>query len=746
MAGKRLTSRRAFLVAVLIPLLPASAAPPVGETPLPTSVPATRGADQQRIEDYLMLIQGPNLPLAARRTGARELLRLGWPQTVSRLTGVLTSDNKPARLAVALALADVPDPDQAYIEPLMALLADSDAEMRHAAAAALAGYRDNGVVARLREMMLDESRPAVLRLAAVEALGAINKRAAVAALVEAVAIPDVTIAQPALEALERSTAMTFGGDAARALAWWELSKEEPLPEWQQGQIDRLLHRSRELEQDARDLEVRLVESYRADYIRTPEAERGPLLQTYLKDSSTLVRLLGLELVQRQLGEGKPLPADAAGPVRELTRELLCDADPVVRVAAVQTVARFRDMADAERFLQALATERKPNVCQALVNGLGYVGNGDACQTLLNIVRTPENPARAEAVAALGRQAERGVLGPVERGDVADELLKLFEQTSPAQPLLRERVLWAMAQIADPGFANVFAQALHEREAPLVRQAAARGVTAVKEQIDSLIPVTRDPDLTVRRAAVEALADCANTDEHLGALWERLAPGSEADPTIRQVAWRAAVKLLAGRSVAEAERWMGRLPDGDERDARTDELLAALEASLAQVPEGLGELGRVWARVAAQRAAQNKTEPAIAAYVSAVRDLRAGQLPEAAEAAQGLVRLSLLNARYDEAIATALTNGGPALDGAALWAAIRPDIVQRLNPEYAEQVVQMLSALRQHPPAQFSAEVSTEISAILARAEALRKPAGTTSAPTSQITRENRDLAQQPPRP
>jgi HEAT repeat protein len=730
MAGKRLSNFRVFLAAILIPLAQASPAPPLPETVPASSAPATRGADQQRLEDFLMLIQGPNLPLAARRTGARELLRLGWPQSVPRLTGVLTSDNKAARLAVALALGDVPNLEDAYIDPLISMLADPDGELRHAAAAALAGYRDSGVTARLRDMMLDVSQPAVLRLAAVEALGAINKRPAVAALVEAVGLPDATVAQPALEALERSTAMNFGGDAGRALAWWEQSQQEPLAEWQQGQIDRLVHRSRDLEQDLRDMEARLVESYRADYIRTAEAERGPLLQNYLRDPSTLVRLLGLELVQRQLGEGKPLPADAAGPVRELTRELLGDADPAVRVAAVQTVARFRDAADAERFLQALATERRPNVCQALVNGLGYIGNGRACQVLLKIVCTPDNPARAEAVAALGRQAERGVLQPPERGAVADELLKLFDETPPTQPGLRERVLWAMTQIADPVFARAFSQALGEREAPLVRQAAARGIAAVKQQIEALIPITRDADLAVRRTAVESLAECAGTDEHLAALWERLAPGSEPDPTVRQVAWRAAVRLLCGRSVAEAEHWLERLPDTEERDAQTDELLAALETSLSKVPDGLGELGRIWMRVAAQRAAQKKTDLAIAAYVAAVRDLRAGQAPELAEAGQALVRLALLNGRYDESLATALANGSPALDGTALWAAVRPEVAARLNAEGAGQAIQMLSNLREHPPAAFSPEVGDDMGALLGKAQALQKPTATSS-PTTQ---------------
>jgi len=119
---------------------------------------------QQRLEELITLIEGPNLPAAARRTAARELLRQGWPQTPPRLALVLSSDRGPARVAVAQALADLPEfLEPVYVEPLVAMLGDADGEARQSAAAALGGYRDAAVLQGLRELALDPNASPVLR-------------------------------------------------------------------------------------------------------------------------------------------------------------------------------------------------------------------------------------------------------------------------------------------------------------------------------------------------------------------------------------------------------------------------------------------------------------------------------------------------------------------------------------------------------------------------------------------------------
>ena len=73
----------------------------------PATQPTTTrssATDQQRLEELLALIEGANLPLSVRLTGAKELLRQDWPQRVECLSAILAGTNKPAQTAVALAL------------------------------------------------------------------------------------------------------------------------------------------------------------------------------------------------------------------------------------------------------------------------------------------------------------------------------------------------------------------------------------------------------------------------------------------------------------------------------------------------------------------------------------------------------------------------------------------------------------------------------------------------------------------
>jgi len=690
---------------------------------------------QQRLEELITLIEGPNLPAAARRTAARELLRQGWPQTPPRLALVLSSDRGPARVAVAQALADLPEfLEPVYVEPLVAMLGDADGEARQSAAAALGGYRDAAVLQGLRELALDPNASPVLRLGAIEALGAMDQRDAAAALVDAIRSDDTRIRQSALEALERVTAMSFQGDPARAIAWWQEREVASAQQWQQEQIERLARRTRQLTRRLHELESRLVEAFRAEYLRTPEAERGALLQRYLKDESARVRLLGLELVQSQLGEGKSLPAEMAGLIGDQVRELLADGEAAVREAAAQTVARFRDPADAERFVSKLSTERFPQVRRAIINGLGYLGDEQVVATLLEILQEADNPCQTEAVAALGRLAERGVLSAQARSAIAEQLLQFYGRTPPGQVALRERLLWSMSLVGDPRFGEIYVAALSDSEPPLIRQAAARGIAASKYRpaVDALIPVTRDADLSVRKAAVRALAEAAATDEQLSALWERLAVTQEPDDSIRQTAWEGALRVLSARSVAEVEQWIARLPNGDEHvDRRARELLESLESSLAKVPEGLAELGRVWARFASRRAAQGRNASAVAAYCAAVRNLCAAQAADALTVAQELLRIAVLNQLWDEKVSAALGSAGPALDGAALWDSLKRELETRLTSEQAGQIVVVLRALRANPPAIFSPAVLSEIDALLRRARALAESGSPQSAPSGE---------------
>jgi len=731
----------------------------------PSSQPATRAvqADPQRLNDLMVVIEGQN-SAQARRTGARELLRQGWPETPERLAAVLRGSDPPAKAAVALALSDLPQfLRESYLEPLLGMLGDPEHEVQQAAGQALAAYRNGGVTPRLRALMLDEQHPRRTRLAAIEALSLMTGREAIAALAEGLADSRGPICKPALAALEQATALDFEGDVEAARAWWQQNRDVPLVEWQRVQLERLAAQNRARTQREQTLELRLAKALRDAYFRTPETEHSALLSSYLGDTLAAVRLLGLELVQSHQAEGKTLPEEIAVEVRKL----LGDREWAVRAAAVQAVSSFRDAADAERFDQMLASERNDVVRQALVNGLGYVGSASAASQLLRLLEEPEAPCANEAVTALGRLAERGVLDPPLRRTVVSALLAKFRASKREQIALRARLLWAMSRVGDPRCGRVFVEALDTHEAVTVRQAAVQGIALLanppappaaeepaeptstpaghepeailtREALaDALLPATRDPDVGVRKTAVEALAGLATSDAHLQALCGRLPTDQESDESVRELAWRGMLRVLANRPAEQVESWIARLPeDGTLKARRELELLQVAEQTLSAQPGLRGELGRVRARMAAQRVALGQPDDALAAYLRALEDLRAAGSPELTRVAVELLRFALVNDRYDEQVAAALAAGNPPLDGKELWEGIRAEVEQRVKPDSVDEAIAMLVTLQARPPTSMPADVAQAIGQLLQRARDLKaKPPTPTSQPDSAPANE-----------
>ena len=732
----------------------ALAAGVIAAPPLPSQTPTTAATpaafDQQRFNDLIVVIEGQNSP-QARRTGARELLRQDWPETVPRLSAILRGPNRPAKVAVALALSDLPEhiaPD--YLEPLLAMLADAEAEVRQAAALALATGPADAVLPGLRSLVLDSAQPRLTRLAAIDTLGMMTQRPAVAVLIEALADHTAGLTGPALEALECATAQDFRGDCEAALAWWDGARQATPAQWQRMQIERLVRQGRARQQRVRDLEQRLANALRENYLRTPEGQRPGLLNAHLTDVSAAVRRLGLELVHSMLAEGKTLAPETVAH----TRGLLTAPEPAVRAAAARTVATLRDAADAERFQQLLLTERHEAVREALVNGLGYVGPASAATPLLELLESGGGAIPSEAVTALGRLAERGVLDVPTRAAVATALLARLRATPRQEYVMRERLLWALSRVGDPRCGPEFVAALDTPQAATVRLAAVRGIAVLVDPrtaklngqasqpaatkngdrplttsglVDALVPVTSDPDAGVRRAAVEALAQFATSDAHAEALWGRLSPERETDEAIRVTAWRGALRIVASRPVDEIELWLDRLP-GDQAAQRQHalELLQAAEKNLNGKPEARGELGRVRAHLAAERAALHQIEQSISSYLTALEDLHAANSPELPRVALELLRLALLNERYDAQLAAALARENPALDGAALWEGVRGEIEQRLQPDQVDHAIAMLVALRANPPTSMPAETQTALEQMFQRARQVRAEADAAS--------------------
>lgn len=685
----------------------------------PTTRPA---ADPQRAAELVALIEGPNSP-QARLTGAKELLRQNWSDTPARLVAILDGASTPARTAVATALAELPDRlTPAYIEPLVRMLSLPDASATKAARAALAAYRDERPIAALRACILNPESPFPGRIEALLLLGGMTHREALAVLAEALADPDPRIQQRALESMQQVAGVTFERGTEGALEWWRTIRSLSQEEWQQREIERLRAENARTGGALQQVEARLGRSLRDAYLRTPESERPELLRGYLAEPLRVVRLLALELVQAELTEGKSIAPETAAAVRAL----LVERDPGLREAAVRTITNVRDSTDGDRLIEMLGTEANLGVRLALINGLGYLGTAATYEPLLRLLSGSDETQAGEAAAAIGRLAERGVLDAAAAAACAAALRSKYELLPRSQVVFRERLLRAMTRLRDRQFGPLFVAALDASEPPAIRQTAARGIALLNlsEFSDALIAATNDSDASVRKAAVDALAQVAATDAHLQALWARLAVAAEPDEATRESAWRGAVRVLAARPPAELNAWIERLPDnGPLRARRTIELLQLAEKALAAGKQS-AELGQVRLRVAGLQAAAGQVDEALGGLTRAFQDLSSVESPDAARAALELVRLAVANEKYDERIAAALAGAKPPPALPPLWEATATELTQRAekDPAVADRALAQLAAWLAHPPAPLTPEIRAQADELARRLQARRAAA------------------------
>ncbi len=667
----------------------------------PATQPTTNAAPSsaQRIEDLVAVIEGPN-SVNVRRTVARELLLHDWPATPDRLVRVLNGTNASAQVAVASALVELPTKlDDRYIDPLLVLLGSEDAAVRRSAGAALAAYRDSGVIPRLRAVAADATQAVVRRLSAIDALGRMTRRDALAGLVELLSDADTAVTSAALHALEQAAAMHFDSDAAAAQAWWASSSALSPDVWQQMQIERLVRANQELQTRRAALEARVVDALSAGFQRASEAEKSGLLAAFLRDNLSDVRLLGLELTQVLLAAGRAVPEDLPADVKDGVRALLSSPEARVRAAAVRSTAALRDAADAPRFLDMLATESSADVVRALVNGLGYVADASAVPAVLNVLGHEDESCVTEAVTTLGRLAERDVLGSADRNAVATALLQVFERTAPTKVALRERVLWAMSLIPDPRFASVLSSAIDSSEAVAVRQAAMRGIIALNDPAlaDALVVAVKDADATVRRSAIEALAQYGNTPKHLTALWERLAPEVESNEALRQTATEAALQVLLRRPATEIPEWLGRI-SGNAADS-SPRKQALIERLLMLARERNGDHERLGMALLTRARLQREIKDvsgALDSYGAALAELDAASAGGARDVAVEYVRYALEQDQLDATVSTRISEGALRPEPAEWLAIIEQVVTPLLQASDTRCVEAMLDALEAHP--------------------------------------------------
>jgi HEAT repeat protein len=419
----------------------------------------------------------PSLDEDALRAAVLALGRIGSPAAVPALVAVLGTVPEVAA-AAAGALGAIGD-RRAY-EPLLPLLDDPGAAVRHAAIGALGSIGHADLRAHVREL-LDSASPTV-RESAARIAGYLGYE----------------------ECLERLLVLCRDADEGvrRAAVEHLVYLDDPrVPDTLRGVL-------RDDTASCRAAAARALSRLAAD-------QAGELLAVALADRDLWVRYYAA----RSAGAARraELAADVAGLARH---------DPVVpvRIAALQALGEIGG-AEAAEVLAALAEDPEPEIRVAALGALGGTAHPAALRALGAALRSEDLDARRSALEGLGSDAAAAL---------ADEVAGAAR--TAAEPAVARAAVFALLRAASPESVRLLCGLAAE---PPLREACVEALARLPaERLDVLAAVLSEGSPEVRGAVLAALAHRGD------AAAERLAAtvADDADPGVRRAAALALARL------------------------------------------------------------------------------------------------------------------------------------------------------------------------------------------------------------
>ena len=556
-AAGSLADRRAILLLALLSL-PAAGGGVYAQTP-----PALDASAD--VTSLARAAADPQAKPDDRDEAARRLVERGTDES-RRAIGTLLSANSPApaRLAAARAVAEVGAADPAYLPPLLAAASEEASRPLLAAAVdALSLYQsDSRVPDRLAELT-QSTRPAAVRLAAIDGLGRFPTRPAAARLAALLDDPDPAISTAAAGALQSLTGRAEVGINPRA--WWAANQGKSDVDFR---ADLLGDRAVRSDRDRRRVtglsaEVRrLVQSqYRA---AAPD-KRPALMTAALSGAEPSVRAAGADLAYDQARTVGVVPDLVKGRLRDL----IADSDPVVRKSVARAIQVINDPAALGPLLAQLGREPDSSVRAAIVSALGPIRDPRATAALVPLVNDPSPEvavAAAGAIEAAGPALRDDPASAALVGQAADALRRVVASNR------EETVRLAAIQATGPLRRRELIPALRDvvigkpKASAALRRAAlaALGEEAEPNLADLIVSQLDDPDPPVRAAAARALGATANTFEYAEALYRHLDPANEPDRAVRDEAWKQLQVFFPLAPKQQLAAWPDRFADQPRR--------------------------------------------------------------------------------------------------------------------------------------------------------------------------------------
>ena len=539
--------RKALLVLALGVAVSAPAATSLGAN----AGAAGRKADPElaRLRDFLT---GPDRTFATRRDAAEVLIEKDNDATRAILVEVLAVPApSQATLAVLNVLATRESAHEALIEPLFGLLRSDDEPTRRAAAVALGAYQGNEKVLKgLKDLAATSTTAMGARLAAVQALSQIMDKRAIEALVEMTSDPQRTVVEAAA-ALADMTGITDLPATDKAwTTWWQDHRDVPESTLLAGLLKRFRERLKRREVELVRVQARLIGQLTEIYEAADAKEKGRLALVHLGDAVPHVRALA---ALQAAAMAPSILSSGNGTVRQAYQELvaallkhLADESPIVRAAAAKAVAAWRETAAGPILLTQLQGEKTPMTRAAIASALGDLKVVQAVPKLVAMLDAADENEVLRAAGALGQIGEKnGAHADAVTAALAP--LSHLARTAP-QPAIREAGCLALARIAPPAAEKILSAAL-EDPVPSVRFSAAQGLgnlgKAGPNTVAALVTRLQDADKGVRQAVAAALAKVGGASA-AARMADRLKPGAEAEPAVRNALWEA-IRSLAGQS-------------------------------------------------------------------------------------------------------------------------------------------------------------------------------------------------------
>lgn len=395
-----------------------------------------------------------------------------------------SAPDKPAeREAVCRAImqrvgADVPMPARVWllrkvesigrdevVEPLTALMSESNGQIRELARRALANNPSPKAAAALRAELGKAKQPA-WRLALINALGWRRDSQAAPQLAKLAGAKGEAVAKAAIVALAR-----IGDDyCVESLAYLRKNARP------------------ELKDAVTDASFEVAEALLA---RGADQKAAAIYEEFNKpDVAERVRLTAIQGIAKAKG------ADAVADLMKV----IGGSDERLQLAAARSLQNVAGEAVTKKMVAALA-KASPDAQAVLIEAVGRRGDASALEALAKYLDAGDADVRTAAI---------GAMRYVGNGSVVEPLAKLAaKSTGPERDAARESLKWMRGQCVDDAIVSQLGKADARVNAELARAAAVR---LMKPAFDSLLAYVNDTDESVRVPVIYNVGKLATPED------------------------------------------------------------------------------------------------------------------------------------------------------------------------------------------------------------------------------------------